>query len=456
MEIRTLSWREILLLYRDVRMLRILLIGAMSGLPQVAILSMLTLWLQESGFSRTDIGLFGLVLVVYTINVAWAPIVDAVRIPVLADALGPRRAWIVTMQSVVAICLVILSTLDPDGQIEWIAVWALVLATAGATQDIAIDALRIEQFREDEPRKVGGGSAMATSGWWIGYGLGGALALWLVDSLQATGDAHAWQHGYLLLLAVAAVLVGLFLRFVPESSQPQKPPSRAGWARDVVGMYVHPIRSFALRYGGRLALSLLLAIFLFKLGEAFLGRMSLVFYTEIGFSKSDIALYSKGYGTVSIAVFAILGSLINARYGLLRGIIIGGAAMALTNLLFALLAWYPSEGLFIVAVIADQFTTAISTVAFVAFLSQLCDRNWTATQYAALASLGTLSRTLLAAGSGVLVDGLGGDWPLFFVITTLMVLPSLLLIVLNRGHLTPFMEGRAPDRIEPGGTKQET
>ena len=455
MEIRTLSWREILLLYRDVRMLRILLIGAMSGLPQVAILSMLTLWLQESGFSRTDIGLFGLVLVVYAVNVVWAPLVDAVRIPVLADALGPRRAWIVAMQSVIAVCLVILSTLEPVGQIEWIAIWALVLATAGATQDIAIDALRIEQFRQDEPRKVGGGSAMATSGWWIGYGLGGALALWLVDMLQAAGDAHAWQRGYLILLVVAATLMGLFLRFVPESSPPQRPPRSVGLVGQAVAMYVQPIGSFVLRYGARLALVLLLAIFLFKVGEAFLGRMSLVFYTEIGFSKSDIALYSKGYGAVSIAVFAVLGSLINARYGLLRGIIVGGAAMALTNLLFALLAWYPSEGLFVVAVIADQFTTAVSTVAFVAFLSQLCDRNWTATQYAALASLGTLSRTLLAAGSGILVDGLGGDWPLFFVITTLMVLPSLLLIMLNRRQLAPFMEGHA-SRMEKGGTRQET
>ncbi len=451
MEIHTLSWREALAMYRDIRMVRILLIGMLSGLPQVAVLSMMTLWLQESGFSRTDIGLFGLVLVVYAVNVAWAPIVDAVRLPGLTRWLGPRRSWIVAMQTVIVVCLAALSRLEPAGQLEWIAVWAVVLAAAGATQDVAIDALRIEQFREDEPRKVGGGSAMATSGWWIGYGLGGGLALWLVERMQEAGVERAWQHGYLWLILLVGVLVGLFLWLVPEPDRPRREaPRPADWGGYLLEMYVRPVRSFVVRYGAQLAVFLLVAIFLFKIGEAFLGRMSLVFYTEIGFSKSDIALYSKGYGAISIAIFAVLGSLINARYGLLRGIIIGGVAMALTNLLFALLAWYPSSWLFVVAVIADQFTTAISTVAFVAFLSQLCDRNWTATQYAALASLGTLSRTLLAAGSGILIDGLGGDWPLFFVITTLMVIPSLLLIAMNRRRLTPFMEGRSVGKMDSG------
>ena len=429
-------------MYRDIRMVRILLIGMLSGLPQVAVLSMMTLWLQESGFSRTDIGLFGLVLVVYAINVAWAPIVDAVHVPVLNRWLGHRRSWIVAMQTVIVVCLVALSSLEPSGQLKWIAIWAVVLAAAGATQDVAIDALRIEQFREDEPRKVGGGSAMATSGWWIGYGFGGGLALWLVEMMQEAGVERAWQHGYLGLVLVVGLLVGLFLWLVPEPDRPRRQPARTvGWGLHLLQLYVSPVRSFVVRYGVRIAVFLLLAIVLFKVGEAFLGRMSLVFYREIGFSKSDIALYSKGYGAAAIAVFAVLGSLINARYGLLRGIIIGGIAMALTNLLFALLAWYPSHELFAVAVIADQFTTAISTVAFVAFLSQLCDRNWTATQYAALASLGTLSRTMLAAGSGILVDGLGGNWPLFFVITTLMVIPSLLLIAMNRRSLASFMEG---------------
>ena len=201
-----------------------------------------------------------------------------------------------------------------------------------------------------------------------------------------------------------------------------------------------------MRYGVQVAVMVLAGIFLFKIGEAFLGRMSLLFYKEIGFTKSDIALYSKGYGTVALVIFAIIGSVINARYGVLRGLIVGGAAMALTNLLFAALAWHPEFWLFATAVVADQFTTAVSTVAFVAFLSQLCDRNWTATQYAALASLGTASRTTLAASSGYLIDGVGGNWPIFFAITTLMVLPSLLLILWNRRALLPYLEGPQNER----------
>ncbi len=209
----------------------------------------------------------------------------------------------------------------------------------------------------------------------------------------------------------------------------------------VFGLYRDPVVSFAGRYGVRLALMLLFFVFFFKIGEAFLGRMSLVFYKEIGFSKSQIGLLSGGLGTVTVCVFAVLGSFINARYGLFRGIVLGGCAMAATNFLFALLAHYPEQWLFTVAVVADQFTTAVSTVAFVAFLSQLCDRAHTATHYAALASLGNLSRTTLAAASGALVDGLGGNWSLFFVLTVLMVTPSLFVLAAARRRLRPVMTG---------------
>jgi PAT family beta-lactamase induction signal transducer AmpG len=203
-----------------------------------------------------------------------------------------------------------------------------------------------------------------------------------------------------------------------------------------------PVARFLETHGVRVGAIIIATIFLFKVGEAFLGRMSLVFYKEIGFSKSDIALYQKGFGTISVCFFSIIGSLINARYGLFRGIFLSGVAMASTNLLFAVLAAHPVKWLFTFAVVTDQFTTAISTVAFVAFISQLCDRTYTATQYAAFASLGNLSRTTLSAGSGVVVDALGGNWTLFFIITTLMVVPSLLLLIAVRKHLEPLMEGQ--------------
>jgi len=210
----------------------------------------------------------------------------------------------------------------------------------------------------------------------------------------------------------------------------------------VYSIYYMPVARFLQTHGARVGVIIIATVLLFKVGEAFLGRMSLVFDKKIGFTKGDIALYQKGLGTVSVCVFSILGSLINARYGLYRGLLACGVAMASTNMLFALLAAHPVKWLFTFSVVTDQFTTAISTVAFVAFISQLCDRTYTATQYAAFASLGNLSRTTLAAGSGVVVDALGGNWTLFFVLTTVMVTPSHVLLLVVRKDLQPLTEGQ--------------
>jgi PAT family beta-lactamase induction signal transducer AmpG len=526
--------------YADRRMAQILLIGFVSGFPWVLIGSMITLWLQEEGFSRSGIGLFGLVFTVYAFNMLWAPLVDSVRIPLLGRAFGQRRSWIVAMQGVIALGVIALSRLDPGRSIVAISVWALLIAFASATQDVAIDATRIELIGRMEARKVGAGSAMATSGWWAGYGLGGSLALFTAQALQDRGVEDYWPVAYLVTLGVIAASVAAVLRFVPEPppaeresgqsedvrrmrellvatsavdslaralagifsrtalaaggiaallftlfAHPYAKPSltplvgesaaagmvllwavflvsalalwallflvkeavvrRGGRGTDAIAraysIYYMPVARFLQTHGARVGAIIIATIILFKVGEAFLGRMSLVFYKEIGFSKSDIALYQKGLGTVSVCLFSILGSLVNARYGLFRGIFLCGVAMASTNLLFAALAAHPVRWLFTVAVVTDQFTTAISTVAFVAFISQLCDRTYTATQYAAFASLGNLSRTTLSAGSGVVVDALGGNWPLFFVLTTLMVVPSLVLLLAVRRDLRPLMEG---------------
>lgn len=527
--------------YADWRMAKILLIGFLSGFPWVLTGSMITLWLQEEGFSRSGIGLFGLVFTVYAFNLLWAPLVDGVRIPLLTRAIGQRRSWMVAMQAVIALAVVALSRLDPADHIVAISAWALTIAVASATQDVAIDATRIELIGRMEARSVGAGSAMATSGWWAGYGLGGSLALFLAQGFQDRGIGGYWQSTYLAMLGVIALGVVALLVFVDEPSSrerlagqsedrsrmralllarprsatsdgrvkgvlsgpalgvgavaaliftllvyPHAAASLSSWtgagvaarvgllylgllaaaltlwvllysAKEaalrrgrrgadflswIYAIYYMPVARFLKTHGARVGVIIIATIVLFKVGEAFLGRMSLVFYREVGFSKSDIALYQKGFGTLSVCVFSILGSLINARYGLFRGILLSGVAMAATNLLFALLAFHPEKWLFTFAVVTDQFTTAISTVAFVAFISQLCDRTYTATQYAAFASLGNLSRTTLSAGSGIVVDALGGNWALFFLLTTLMVTPSLALLLVVRKDLTPLMEGR--------------
>lgn len=420
-------------------MAKILFLGFISGYPWVLISPMVSLWLKEEGLSRAGIGLFGILFTVYAFNALWAPLVDGIKIPFLSARFGRRRAWIILMQAVILAAMLLIALLPAAGDYLWrLALFAFVIAAASATQDVAIDAARIEMMKEDEPQKIGAGSAMATSGWWLGFGGGKAIALPLVGFLQNSGVENAWQGGYLcmtLIVALCALGVMFGLRLPDSPPPPESDLPRAA------ALYVAPVLSFVRRHTLFLALALLAFIFLFKIGEAFLGRMSVIFYKEIGFSVADIGLLSGGLGALTVSVFAVLGGFFNARYGLFKGIVVGGLAMAATNLLFTALAAHPAKWLFVVAVVGDQFTTAISTVAFVAFVSQLCDRAHTAAQYAALASLGNLSRTTLAAGSGLMVDLLDGRWGLFFILTALMALPSLALLAALRRKIAPLLAG---------------
>ena len=204
----------------------------------------------------------------------------------------------------------------------------------------------------------------------------------------------------------------------------------------LTGTVAGPILSFFKKNGFNIALAILAFIFLFKIGEAFLGRMSVIFYKEIGFTKTDIALYSKGLGWLTTVIFTLLGGLFAIRSGVIKAMFVSGILMASTNLLFSLLAWSgKSELLFAIAVIFDDMAAAFATVAFVAFISMLVDRTYTATQYALLASIGTAGRTTLAASSGALVDWLNGDWGIFFIITAIMVIPSLIFLYMIRDKL---------------------
>ena len=444
--------------YLERRMGRIFLLGIISGFPWVLIGSSLSLWLQEDGLSRTAIGWAGLIFGVYAFNFLWAPFVDRIRIPWLSPRLGHRRAWIVTLQAVILLCLVAWSAIEPSANLAGVIAIGLVIAVASATQDITIDALRIEQIGTEESETMAAGAAIAVVGWWTGYKLGGVVALETAASLQGAGIENYWQVTF-LVLGVVVILCNIGLMFVREPAPEARIAAQAADEELVAGRVatagqlgragawlastvVGPLMSFFRRNGFAIAAAVLGFVFLFKIGEAFMGRMSLVFYKEIGFSKSDIALYSKGLGWVTTVVFTVLGGLCAIRIGLVRAMFVAGIAMALTNLMFAALAWTgKSEGLFAAAVVMDDLTSAFATVTFVAFISMLVDRTYTATQYALLASIGTAGRTLFAASSGTLVDYLGGDWGTFFVITTLMVMPSLLCLWAIRGKLRGMLTG---------------
>ena len=438
--------------YFDIRMIRILLLGAISGFPWVLIGSSLSLWLKEEGLSRSTIGWAGLIFGVYAFNYLWAPLIDRIQIPFLTKKIGHRRGWIVLMQLVILISLILWSLINPSENLALLISIGLVIAIASSTQDITVDALRIEQVGENETKSMAAGAAMAVVGWWTGYKLGGVIALFTAEYFENIGVNNYWQATF-LVMGVVVILMNIALMFVHENSFTERILSQKktdeiiknklgnnnfltkilSWLSGTIG---GPVISFFKKNGFSIAIGILGFVFLFKIGEAFLGRMSIVFYKELGFSKSDIAIYSKTLGWITTVVFTLLGGLFAIRSGTVKTMFIAGGLMAITNLMFTLLAWSgKSELLFAAAVILDDIAAAFATVAFVAFISLLVDRTYTATQYALLASIGTAGRTLLASSSGSLVDWLNGDWGIFFIITALMVIPSLICLWFIRKKL---------------------
>tara|TARA_Y100000996_G_scaffold360884_1_gene303508 strand:- start:28 stop:1398 length:1371 start_codon:yes stop_codon:yes gene_type:complete len=445
------SLSETFKVYFDQRMIKILLLGSISGFPWVIIGSSLSLWLQEDGLSRSTIGWAGLIFAVYAFNYLWAPIIDRVRIPWLTKRVGHRRGWIIVMQTVILLSLIFWSLINPTANLTLVISIGLIIAIASATQDITVDALRIEQIGEHEGKSMQAGAAMAVVGWWTGYKLGGVVALNSAEFFQQAGFQNYWQITF-LVLGIVIIFCNICLMFVNEAQSNDRAENQRQTDKMIenklgssvltkilawlAGTVIGPVISFFKKNGFNIAIAILGFVFLFKIGEAFLGRMSVIFYKEIGFTKSDIALYSKGLGWVTTVIFTLLGGLFAIRSGVIKAMFVSGILMASTNLLFSLLAWSEkSELLFAIAVIFDDMAAAFATVAFVAFISLLVDRTYTATQYALLASIGTAGRTTLAASSGALVDWLHGDWGVFFVITAVMVIPSLIFLYMIKDKL---------------------
>jgi len=519
--------KETLLYFKDKRLLTIFCFGIASGFPWVMIGSAMTGWLKDEGLSRSSIGLFGLIFVAYSINFLWSPLADRIKIPLLTAKVGMRRSWIIVTQAIIVFATFQLSYLDATSQLHLMAMFGLVVALAGATQDIAIDAYRIDTLAGKDNNVMAAGSAMATAGWWTGYaGLGSIPFImvsqpnwqWsevflvlsaimsllmitamvvseprsnreeILNKIEADYLKVLPQFGgkslsilFILPLIVACILyanfgypawperfiatqyqftfitflvVGLLFLFSQQLSKLNKNINQqnlvfqqmpvttihrlTAW---LLTTLVAPIQEFFDRNGTKLAVSILLFIFLFKLGEAYLGRMSIVFYREVGFSNEDIAYYSKMINWATTIVFSLIGSVFTIRYGILKGLFIGGIAMAASNLLFSAMALVgPNKLLFAFTVFVDGFTSAWGSVAFVALLSVLCNKSFTASQYALMASLGTFGRVMLGSYSGIIVDWLDGNWALFFVFTSLMVIPSLLFLYAIRKPLTALIE----------------
>lgn len=439
----SMTWKTTIQTYLDKRLLWVFMLGCSSGFPWVLIGSNMSGWLTDAGLTRTAIGYFGAVFAIYAINFLWAPLVDRVKLPLLHAWLGQRRSWIFLCQSIMLVCSFFLSGLNPTENLILISAIALAISTASATQDIAIDAFRIDSFPKNNNSKLPQASAMAVIGWWTGYSLPGYFAF-------SNADAYGWNNVYygmtvvIVLLMLFTVLTGEPVTQRDElQQQAEKRHEKVVNSRVVAWLSVtviEPFLDFFRRNGIQVAITLLLFVFLFKIGEAFLGRMSIVFYKEIGFSNEQIGEYSKLIGWGATMVFTFVGSMFNVRFGIIKGLMIGGIAMASSNLMFAWIASVgPNEHLLLATVLVDNFTTAFSTVAFVSFLTVLTGQAFSATQYALLASLGNFGRTTLSSFSGELVDHLN-SWPLFFIITAVMVIPSLIMLYTLRHYFNDLLE----------------
>ncbi|MFH0225399.1 AmpG family muropeptide MFS transporter [Vibrio furnissii] len=437
------TWKETVLSYFDRRLLWVFMLGCSSGFPWVLIGSNMSGWLKDAGLTLSAIGYFGSVFSVYAINFLWAPLVDRVKLPLLTPLMGQRRSWIFLCQAIVLVCTLFIAGVNPANNLMVTSMLALGIAIASATQDIAIDAFRIDSFPKSEPSKLPQASAMAVIGWWTGYSLPGYLAF-------INADTIGWNNVYYGMAAIVLLLMG-FTLWVGEPSTQRETLQKQAEARHE--HYVHsrlmrwlsvtlfePFLDFFRRNGTQVALTLLLFVFLFKIGEAFLGRMSIAFYKEVGFSNEQIGYYSKLIGWGMTMLFTFVGSMFNVRFGIVRGLMIGGVAMSASNLMFSWIAQVgPNEHLLLATILVDNFTTAFSTVAFVSFLTVVTGQAFSATQYALLASLGNFGRTVLASFSGNLAEYLD-NWSLFFILTAVMVIPSLIMLYSLRHYFTDMLQ----------------
>lgn len=446
---------QIIQSFLQIKMLKIFLLGVVSGFPWVLIGSSLSLWLKEDGLSRSSIGWAGLIFAVYAVNYLWAPVVDRLKIPYLTEITGHRKSWIILMQFFIILCLLIWFLLKPSENFSLIIFIGLIIAICSATQDIIIDALRIEQINSNNSSMMAAGASLAVMGWWSGYKLGGLIILSTAQYLENLGYENYWQITFIITISIVFLFnIGLFT--IKEDSFQNKELNFKKLDRKLLDKFsrnnhltkfiswflttiLSPVTSFFRQNGLKVAILFLSFILLYKIGEAFLGRMSIIFYKEIGFSKSDIGVYSKGLGWITTIIFTFIGGLLTIKAGIYKSLFYAGIFMAASNLIFALLAFSGKSYLiFSIAIILDDITSAFATVAFVSFISMIIDRNYTATQYALLASIGTIGRTLLASSSGNLVDMLHGNWTLFFLITSIMVIPSLIILFFLKNKLNSY------------------
>ena len=437
------GWLRALSAYRQPRVLAMLLLGFSAGLPFMLVFSTLSAWLREIGIERATIGMLSWVGIVYSIKFFWAPVVDRLKLPILHKLLGRRRSWMLLAQSGIALGLLGLANTNPLGNLAAVAGLALLVAFSSATQDISIDAWRIEAA----PDEMQGVMAAAYQlGYRIAIMVGSAGALWIAAD-------HGWKVSYTAMAALVGV--GVVTTLVIREPEPRVSPDalaqeqrvidwlerKAHWPESLqelgawfIGAVVCPFVDFFTRYGTRLAILTLAFIGSYRLTDFTMGVMANPFYLDIGYSLKEIAAVAKGYGVVMSIIGTVLGGVAVARLGTIRSLAMGSVLVIGSNLLFMTLAWQTDPGIAGLAMVvsADNLAMGVAGTALIAYLSSLTSASYTATQYALFSSMYALPGKLLMGTSGFVVDAIGYPW--FFVYTSVLGVPALVMLFFLAQH----------------------
>ncbi|MBM3524417.1 MAG: AmpG family muropeptide MFS transporter [Alphaproteobacteria bacterium] len=410
------SWRDSLSVYLRPRLLAVLFMGFSSGLPLPLTFGTLTFWLAESGVSRTTIGMLTLVGTAYSLKFLWAPLVDRLPLGPITTLLGRRRGWAVVTQALLALAILALGMTDPRVDPWSTALVAVVIAFLSATQDIVIDAYRIELLTREEQ---GAGAAATQWGYRFGMIVSSAGALY-------AAEFGGWRVAFAIMAACMLVgMVTVLMTREPQASSDVAAQPSAGIAAWITTAVVGPFGEFMRRPGW---LAVLVFVVLYKFGDALAGAMANPFYVAMGFTRLEVANISKIFGVVATLAGVAAGGLLVHRQGLGRALIICGVLQAVSNLMYVVQALVGHNVPLLTATIGiENFAGGMGSAAFVAYLSGLCNIAYTATQYALLSSLATVGRTTLSASGGWL--SLQLDWPLFFALTTLAAVPGIAMAV---------------------------
>ena len=427
-------WRDVFSVYAEPATLRMLLLGFSAGLPLLLVFGTLSFWLREAGINRTTIGYLSWVGLAYAFKWVWAPLVDRMPIPILTRLLGRRRSWLLVSQIVIIGALIGIGLTDPRLALTPVVWCALAIAFGSATQDIALDAYRIESADTDRQAAL---AAAYQTGYRMAMIWAGAGALWIAARAEVAGvvgyQQGAWQIAYLvmaasMLLGVATVLLS------PEPAMRLIPPARnaAEWLKSAL---VEPFADFLRRYGKQ-ALLILALIAIYRISDVVMGIMANPFYVDMGYTKDEVAAVTKIYGVIMTLVGAFVGGVLAMRYGVMKVLMLGAILSAGSNLLFAWLSTRGHDVLGLTFVIsADNLSSGIASAAFIAYLSSLTNINYSATQYALFSSMMLLLPKFLAGYSGKYVDTFG--YANFFTATALLGLPVLVLVGLASRMQTP-------------------